>query len=90
MVRGYVFGSTYAVNALARVALVGVLSEVLALGDVERLGGDDLVQRVRGAGEDLAGIAMAVDLLEPIVTKEEKKYRHTRGYDSVAPRPTRQ
>jgi hypothetical protein len=64
VVRGYVLGSTYAANALARVARVGVLSEVLALGDVERLGGDDLVQRVRGAGEDLAGIAMAIDMLE--------------------------
>jgi hypothetical protein len=53
------------VSALARVTLVGVLSEILALGDVERFGGDDLVQRVRGAGEDLAGIAVAIDMLEP-------------------------
>jgi hypothetical protein len=37
---------TYAVNALSRVALVCVLSEVVTLCDLKSLGGDDLVEGV--------------------------------------------
>jgi hypothetical protein len=48
------------VNALAGVALVGVVAEVLALCDAERVGGDDLVERVGRAGEDFARVAMAI------------------------------
>lgn len=60
MVERGVIGSTYAVDALARIALVRVLSKILALRDVERIGGDDLVQSVRCPGEELASIAVAV------------------------------
>lgn len=46
-----------------RVALVCVLSEVVAaLGDVQVLGGDDLVEGVGGAGELLAGVAVAMSM----------------------------
>jgi hypothetical protein len=51
------------VNALARITLVCVLSEVLALGDVQGGGGDDLVERVWCAREVLAGVAMAMAVL---------------------------
>jgi hypothetical protein len=51
---------TYAVNTLARVTLVCVLAQIIALCDLERLGGDNLVERVGGARELFAGVAVAV------------------------------
>jgi hypothetical protein len=48
------------VHSLPGLALIRVLSQILALCDVERVGGDDLVERVGGAGEELAGVAMAM------------------------------
>jgi hypothetical protein len=46
-----------------RIALVCVLAQaVAALGDVQILGGDDLVEGVCGAGELLAGVAMAIEV----------------------------
>lgn len=42
-----------------RVALVCVLSEILALGDLQVRLGDDLVEGVCAAGELLAGVAVA-------------------------------
>lgn len=53
-------------NALSRIALVGVFAEVFALCDVEGVGGDDLVEGVGGAGERFAGIAVATDMLTSI------------------------
>jgi hypothetical protein len=47
------------VNALARVTLVCVLAQIVALCDLESFGGDDLVERVGGAGELFAGVAVA-------------------------------
>jgi hypothetical protein len=49
---------TYAMDALARITLVCVLAEILTLRDVQGLGGDDLVERVRCAGEELACVAV--------------------------------
>ena len=43
-----------------RVALIGVLSQILALGDLQVRLGDDLVEGVCAAGELLAGVAMAI------------------------------
>jgi hypothetical protein len=54
------------VNALSRIALVGVFAEVLALCDVESVGGDNLVEGVGGAGECFAGIAVATNMLTSI------------------------
>jgi hypothetical protein len=48
------------VHALARIAFICVLAEILALSDVERVGGDDLVERVGAAGEEFACVAMAL------------------------------
>ena len=46
-----------------RVTLVCVLSKVIAaLCDVQVLGGDDLVEGVGGAGELLAGVAVAMSM----------------------------
>ena len=53
---------TYAVNALAGVALVCVFAQILALGDVQGFGGDDLVEGVGSAGEELASVAMAKNM----------------------------
>jgi hypothetical protein len=47
------------VNSLARIALVRVLAKILALCDVQGLGGNDLVKSVGGAGEEFACVAMA-------------------------------
>ena len=48
-------------DALARVTLVCVLAQVItALCELERLGGDNLVERVGGTREVLAGVAMAI------------------------------
>jgi hypothetical protein len=63
---------TYAVNALAGVALVCVLAQVLALCDAKGVGGDDLVECVWCAGEELASVAMA-DVNQHVVS-----YRGTR------------
>jgi hypothetical protein len=54
------------VNALSRIALVGVFAEVFALCDVEGVGGDDLVEGVGRAGERFAGIAVATNMLTSI------------------------
>lgn len=43
-----------------RIALVRVLPEILALGDLQVRLGDDLVEGVCAAGELLAGVAVAV------------------------------
>jgi hypothetical protein len=52
-------GRAYAVNTLARITLVCVLAQILALRNVDGVGWDDLVERVRCAGEEFASIAMA-------------------------------
>ena len=54
-----VCGGIYAVHALPRIALVRVLSEILALCDVQRLCGNDLVECVGCTGEDFACVAVA-------------------------------
>lgn len=54
------FGGTYAVHALARIALVRVVAQVIALCNLQCALGDDLVERVGAAGEIFAGVAMAV------------------------------
>ena len=46
-------------NTLSGVALVCVFAEILALGDVQGLCGDDLVEGVGCAGQVLAGVAVA-------------------------------
>jgi hypothetical protein len=51
------------VDALAGVALVCVLAQIVTLCDLEGFGGDDLVERVGGAGELFAGVAVAGMLL---------------------------
>lgn len=43
-----------------RIALVRVLPEILALGDLQVRLGDDLVEGVCAAGELLAGVAVAI------------------------------
>jgi hypothetical protein len=53
---------TYAVHSLPTITLIRILAQILALCDVERVGGDDLVERVGGAGEELAGVAMAANV----------------------------
>ena len=68
MANGEVFwgGARYAIvlrvggEKHTRVALVGVLSQILALGDLQVRLGDDLVEGVCAAGELLAGVAMAI------------------------------
>lgn len=46
-----------------RVALVCVLAQIVAsLGHGQVLGGDDLVEGVGGAGELLAGVAVAINV----------------------------
>jgi hypothetical protein len=47
---------------LTRVALVAVLGRLAAGGDLESRLGDDLVEGVGAAGEDLAGVAVAQDV----------------------------
>jgi hypothetical protein len=68
------------VNALARVALVGVVAKILALCDAKRVGGDNLVEGVRGAGEDFTGVAVAVAyqyniIATPNLISQQIKYR---------------
>lgn len=43
------------------IPLISVLPQILALGNLQCALGDDLVEGVWGAGEDFAGIAMAVN-----------------------------
>ena len=53
-----------AVNTLARISLVCVLSEIVtALGNVKVLGGNNLVQSERGPRKLLACVAVAVTSL---------------------------
>lgn len=54
---------SYAVNTLARISLVRVLAEILALCDVQGLSRDDLVECVGGAGEEFACVAMAMTII---------------------------
>jgi hypothetical protein len=50
-------------NRVSRITLVGVVLEVIAsLCDFETVLGDDLVQSVGAAGEDLAGVAVTQDV----------------------------
>ena len=50
-------------DRVSRVTLVSVVLEgITALGDLERVLGDDLVEGVGAAGEDLAGVAVTEDV----------------------------
>ena len=56
-------GAVVAVDRVSRVTLVSVVLEgITALGDLERVLGDDLVEGVGAAGEDLAGVAVTEDV----------------------------
>lgn len=51
--------NTYAMHTLSRIALIRVFSQIFSFGNVQSGGRDNLVEGVRGAREELAGVAMA-------------------------------
>jgi hypothetical protein len=59
-----------AVNGVSRVTLVGVVLEVVTtLGDLQAVLGDDLVEGVGAAGEDLAGVAVTQDVAAGVLVE---------------------
>ena len=57
---GYFWWGWWSREKHTRIALVRVLPEILALGDLQVRLGDDLVEGVCAAGELLAGVAVAI------------------------------
>jgi len=78
-------------NALARVTLVRVLAQTLALLDAQGIGGDNLVERVGCAREELACIAVTTKqpltcIIIPTISHDECK--HTTKYVPADPSST--
>lgn len=72
---------------LTRVTLVGVALKGLAtLGDLEGVLGDDLVEGVGTATEDLAGVAVAQDVRASVLVERSGPLDGTAVADSVVAR----